>query len=123
MRFEFATATRIVFGEGTAASLPELVRAHGTRPLLVTGGSPERTAAFASALSAQTFAVAGEPTVDSVREGAARAWTAGCDVILSIGGGIVAPSEHAEHDDHVSKVPKTSQSRESMRARVAPTCP
>ncbi len=89
MRFEFATATRIVFGEGTAASLPELVRDLGTRPLLVTGGSPERTAAFASALSAETFAVAGEPTVDSVREGAARASNADCDVVLSIGGGSV----------------------------------
>ena len=32
MHFEFATATRIIFGEGTAATLPELVRAFGTRP-------------------------------------------------------------------------------------------
>ena len=39
MRFEFATATRIVFGEGTAATLPELVRTFGVRPLVVTGAS------------------------------------------------------------------------------------
>ena len=39
MRFEFATATRIVFGEGTAATLPELARSFGTRPLVVTGAS------------------------------------------------------------------------------------
>ena len=44
MRFEFATATRIVFGEGTAATLPELVRTFGTRPLVVTGASTKRAA-------------------------------------------------------------------------------
>ena len=72
MRFEFATATRIIFGEGTAATLPELARTFGTRPLVVTGASTERAAALVSALSAETFAVPGEPTVDLVREGARR---------------------------------------------------
>jgi len=87
MRFEFATATRIVFGEGTAATLPELVRAFGTRPLLVTGATPERTASLVSALSAQLFPVPGEPTINLVREGARRAQEAACDVVISIGGG------------------------------------
>ncbi len=87
MRFEFATATRIVFGEGAAATLPELVRTFGARPLVVTGASPERAAWLVSALSAQTFAVPGEPTVDLVREGARRVQGAACDVILSLGGG------------------------------------
>jgi alcohol dehydrogenase class IV len=87
MRFEFATATRIVFGEGTAATLPELVRAFGTRPLLVTGSTPERAASLVSALSAQLFPVPGEPTINLVREGARRAQEAACDVVISIGGG------------------------------------
>ena len=87
MRFEFATATRIVFGEGTAATLPELVRAFGTRPLLVTGATPARTASLVSALSAQLFPVPGEPTINLVREGARRAQEAACDVVISIGGG------------------------------------
>lgn len=87
MRFEFATATRIVFGEGTAATLPELARTFGTRPLVVTGASRERAAWLVSALSAETFAVPGEPTVDVVREGARRVQEAACDVILSLGGG------------------------------------
>jgi alcohol dehydrogenase class IV len=87
MRFEFATATRIVFGEGTAATLPELVRSFGTRPLVVTGASTQRAAWLVSALAAETIAVAGEPTVDLVREGARRAQNAACDVILSLGGG------------------------------------
>jgi len=87
VRFEFATATRIVFGEGAAATLPELVRTFGARPLVVTGASPERAAWLVSALSAQAFAVPGEPTVDLVREGARRVREAACDVILSLGGG------------------------------------
>jgi alcohol dehydrogenase class IV len=87
VRFEFATATRIVFGEGAAATLPELVGAFGVRPLVVTGASRERAAWLVSALSAQTFAVPGEPTVDLVREGARRLREAACDLILSLGGG------------------------------------
>ncbi len=87
MRFEFATATRIVFGEGTAATLPELARTFGTRPLVVTGASTERAASLVSALSAETFAVPGEPTVDLVREGARRVQNAACDVVISLGGG------------------------------------
>jgi alcohol dehydrogenase class IV len=87
MRFEFATATRIVFGEGTAATLPELVRSFGVRPLVVTGSSRERAAAVMSALSAEIFTVPGEPTVDLVREGARRALAGACDVVISLGGG------------------------------------
>ena len=87
MRFEFATATRVVFGEGTAATLPELAGAFGSRPLIVTGASRDRAAALVSALSAETFAVPGEPTVDLVREGARRAREAACDVVIALGGG------------------------------------
>ena len=89
MRFEFATATRIIFGEGTAATLPDLARTFGARPLVVTGASRARAAAFVSVLSAETFAVSGEPTVEMVREGARHAQDTGCDVVISIGGGSV----------------------------------
>jgi alcohol dehydrogenase class IV len=87
MRFEFATATRIVLGEGTAATLPELARTFGARPLVVTGASGERAASLVSALSAESFAVFGEPTVEVVREGAQRVKEAACDVVISVGGG------------------------------------
>ena len=89
MRFEFATTTRIIFGEGTAATLPDLARTFGTRPLVVTGASPDRAAGLVAALSALSFAVPGEPTVDLVREGAQRVKDAGCDVVISMGGGSV----------------------------------
>ncbi|SPE17522.1 Alcohol dehydrogenase [Candidatus Sulfotelmatomonas gaucii] len=87
MRFEFATAARIVFGEGATATLPELSRTFGAHPLVVTGTSRERVASLVSSLSAESFAVSGEPTVDLVREGAQHARNAGCDVVISIGGG------------------------------------
>ena len=87
MRFEFATATQIIFGEGTAAGLPELVRTIGTRPLVVTGASTDRAAWLISALAAEAFAVPSEPTVELVREGVKRIRSAGCDVIVSVGGG------------------------------------
>lgn len=89
MLFEFATATRIIFGEGTAAGLPELTHCFGTRPLVVTGASPQRTAALVSSLAAESFSVAGEPTVDMIREGALRVEETGCDLVISIGGGSV----------------------------------
>src|SRR5690606_14569791 len=40
--FEFATATRIIFGAGQAASLGKLAREYGQRALFVTGSSAER---------------------------------------------------------------------------------
>lgn len=87
MPFEFATATRIIFGEGASASLPELARTFGTRPLIITGATRGRAVALTPGLSAEVFSISGEPTVDSVREGAQRALQTGCDVIISIGGG------------------------------------
>jgi alcohol dehydrogenase class IV len=87
MRFEFATATRIIFGEGTAATLPELVRSFGARPFVLTGASSERAAWLVSALSAESLAVSGEPTVDLIRNGARRVREAACDVVVAVGGG------------------------------------
>jgi len=91
MRFGFATATRIVFGEGTAATLPELVRSFGARPLVVTGATTERAAWLVAAVgtsqAAETFSVPGEPTVELVRAGARRALDTGRDVVIAMGGG------------------------------------
>ncbi len=83
MRFEFATATRILFGEGTLAEVPAAARKMGTRALLVTGRSPARGAVPAAA----TFAVEGEPSVELVRRGVETAREAGADVVIALGGG------------------------------------
>ena len=71
MRFEFATAQRILFGEGVVRDVPPAARAFGQRAVFVTGGSPERAAPLRAALEAAgvaciPFVVAGEPTVELV---------------------------------------------------------
>lgn len=85
--FEFATATRIVFGAGTARNLAKEARALGSRFLLVTGRNPARAAWLSGALDCPAFSIAGEPTVDDARSGAALARREGCDAVIAIGGG------------------------------------
>ncbi len=87
--FEFATATRIVFGAGRAAGLPALVAGLGSRALVCTGSRPDRHAGLIAALGTPTavFAVPGEPTVDTARAAAAAAREHGADVVVAIGGG------------------------------------
>jgi alcohol dehydrogenase class IV len=86
MRFEFATAARIVFGRGAVAELAKIAREFGRRALLVTGRDAERAAPVRSAVACEVFSVSGEPTVEMVRRGAAVARD-GCDVVIGFGGG------------------------------------
>lgn len=91
--FEFATATRIAFGAGRLAEVPEAVKAlGGNKVLLVTGrhstrAGPLREGLDRLGLSSVTFAVEGEPTVERVREGTAAALSGRCDVVVALGGG------------------------------------
>ena len=91
--FEFATATRIVFGPGRLAEAPEAVRALGARRvLLVTGRDTTRAAPLREGLerlglSCVLFGVEGEPTVQRVREGTALALAERCDAVVAFGGG------------------------------------
>lgn len=87
MRFEFSTAQRIVFGEGSVESLPAASREKGSRPLLVTGRNPERAKKYLDIDDEFCFRIDGEPTLQQVRDGAARARTLGCDHIIGFGGG------------------------------------
>lgn len=85
MRFEFATATRIVFGSGAAKDAPDAARAFGTRPMLVTGRSPTRARALQ--LDGPIAAIAKEPTIDDIRQAVALARAERCDVVVAVGGG------------------------------------
>jgi alcohol dehydrogenase class IV len=92
VKFEFATATRIVFGAGSRRELPAVARALGRRVLLVCGRSSRRSDPLVGALSDEglscvRWTVPGEPTVDQVRSGVDLARREGCDVVLAIGGG------------------------------------
>jgi alcohol dehydrogenase class IV len=92
VRFEFATATRIVFGPGVLAEIGEIVAGLGSRALLVTGRTPERAEAArerlgAAGVASAAFSVMGEPTVGDVRRGADVARSEGADVVVACGGG------------------------------------
>lgn len=92
MKFEFATAGRIIFGCGSSAEVGPICRAHGTRALVVTGSRPERADFLRSLLASAgvnsaVFPTHGEPTVKEVSEGAEQARRVGADVIVGIGGG------------------------------------
>ena len=91
-RFEFATATRILFGPGVVREAGSIARSFGQLALVVTGGHPERAEFLISLLgqsgvSASTFSVQGEPKVGTIREGVSRGKEHGCDVVIGIGGG------------------------------------
>lgn len=82
MNFDFATATRILFGAGKRHEIPAAARAMGVRALLVSG----RTWRLPN-MDGVRFVVTGEPTVELVTEGVAAARHAGCDMVIACGGG------------------------------------
>jgi alcohol dehydrogenase class IV len=84
MKFEFATAGRILFGPGTSAELEAITAGFGSRALLVTGQSPRgNIGGFARAV----FRVAKEPTLAIIREAVEVFRAASCDVVVAVGGG------------------------------------
>jgi alcohol dehydrogenase class IV len=94
MKFEFATAGRILFGSGSSNQLPNLARTLGTSALLVLGrggrGKDELTKGLAGAgVRSLVFHVAGEPSIHLVDEASARARAQGCDLVVAVGGGSV----------------------------------
>ncbi|MDY0040890.1 MAG: iron-containing alcohol dehydrogenase, partial [Desulforhabdus sp.] len=94
MEFEFATATRIIFGPGSAEKAPSIAGQIGDRALLIIGSDAERTKSLRQRLLEQEirvtpFQVMGEPTLDLVIEGVARARKAGCEIVVAMGGGSV----------------------------------
>jgi alcohol dehydrogenase class IV len=94
MSFEFATATRIIFGEGTVRQVAPAAAQWGKRVLVVTGRAAERGGSLRTELEgrgAQTlaFAVRGEPTVELITQGLEEARRERCDVVVAVGGGSV----------------------------------
>ncbi len=93
LRFEFATAGRILFGRGRAAELPEIVRSFGPRVFVIAGHGPDRLGAAAEPLLTVApdpegwGVVRGEPTFDLCRRTVEAARAVGPDVVVAIGGG------------------------------------
>jgi alcohol dehydrogenase class IV len=94
MRFEFATATRIIFGPGTVGEVPSLAAGFGQRAFVVTGQNKERAALLLELLDEQgietsTYPIGGEPTTTATLEGARQAREVGAQVVIGLGGGSV----------------------------------
>jgi alcohol dehydrogenase class IV len=92
MRFEFITATRILFGPGTLREVAPAAGELGRRILIVCGKSPGRVDPLLVSLDAAglyhcVFPVPGEPTTDLVQAGANQARANGCDLVIAMGGG------------------------------------
>jgi alcohol dehydrogenase class IV len=90
--FEFATATRIVFGPGSLGQLGPLAASLGSRALLVTGRTPGRAEGARERLASAGVVtlgtgVAGEPSVEDARRGAELARAEGVDLVVACGGG------------------------------------
>jgi alcohol dehydrogenase class IV len=100
MNFDFATASRIVFGCGRIRELPSITREFGTSVLLLTGVGGERWGAVVrdlerGGLIVSTHRIGREPTIDDAMEGAEAAREAGAEVILGVGGGSVLDAAKA----------------------------
>jgi alcohol dehydrogenase class IV len=92
VEYQFATPTRILFGEGKAGAAAAEAAKMGHRALVVTGWNGARVKPLVAQLNEKKittlrFQVSEEPTVTLVREGIKKARRAGCDLVIGMGGG------------------------------------
>ena len=93
LSFEFATATRIVFGAGKLREAGALAAGFGAHALLVESGSGRAQPLVAHlhehGVATTVFHVKGEPTIALVQHGTHVAREAKCELVVAMGGGSV----------------------------------
>jgi len=90
--FEFATASRIVFGAGKLKEVGGITAGMGQRALVVVGAKTERAQGLLDVLATKSIAatvlnVLREPTIELAQQGVALLRERGCDVVIAYGGG------------------------------------
>jgi len=100
MKFEFATAGHILFGEGVLDQVGARAADLGTRVLAVGGSTPARSEPLLARLAdrklpVDPFSVSGEPTVAAALEGTEQARRCGADLVIGLGGGSVIDAAKA----------------------------
>jgi alcohol dehydrogenase class IV len=100
MTFEFSTAGRVIFGEGSVREILALASSYGSRAFVVTGKTPGRHEGLIASLGAagiavELFPVKGEPTVAMVGVGIDEARKSGAQMVIGIGGGSVIDAAKA----------------------------
>jgi alcohol dehydrogenase class IV len=94
MRFEFATATRIIFGQGTLRDTGSIAGEMGRRAFVITGRSVERAKPLIGQLkdtgiTVTQFSIPGEPTTQLALAAVEEARRQFCDMVIGMGGGSV----------------------------------
>ena len=94
MKFEFATATKIIFGPGSIAEAAPNVKLLKKRVLVVCGRNMNRAELLFRQLKMQevefmTLQVSGEPDIALATDGVDFARQKKCDVVVGFGGGSV----------------------------------
>lgn len=92
MHFEFATATKIIFGAGTLRGVGAASKEFGRRALVVAGRDANRAGPLLTILreagvNAATFSVEVEPELSTIEQGAALAKKENCKLVIGFGGG------------------------------------
>jgi alcohol dehydrogenase class IV len=92
LKFEFATAGRIVFGAGAVEQAAPAAANMGHHALLAVGCPIVLVETLQQQLLARNvqttlLQIGGEPDTDLVAEGVRRARLAGCDLVIGLGGG------------------------------------
>jgi alcohol dehydrogenase class IV len=100
MRFEFATAGRILFGPDTFNDVEQIVLGLGKRALIVRGRNPERTKRLEGMLRAAnidcySFEVHDEPVIEQIERGVNQARQLEVGVVIGFGGGSAIDSAKA----------------------------
>src|ERR1700736_5253337 len=100
MRFEFATAGRIIFGQGSHEEFGSIAGEFGKRALVVHGSNTGRARPLLALIEAahieySCFEVRGEPTVEQIADGVNQVRLAESELIVGFGGGSVIDSAKA----------------------------
>src|SRR4030042_5796414 len=92
MQFEFASATKILFGPGRLNSIGTLVDEFGKKALIISGCKKEVSDRLSNLLDLQKVTYSSvkmnrEPPIDMIRELVTLAHRSSSDVVIGIGGG------------------------------------
>jgi len=90
--FEFATATRIIFGAGKLTDAAPAAATLGKHTLVVTGSNPDRAQKLLESLKKEglkstVHSVTGEPKIADAQAGTECARQNECDAVIAFGGG------------------------------------
>lgn len=99
VKVEFATASQVIFGNGSIEKVPGIIQEKGRRILLVTGENVNRANSLIKILPPEIeitfFQVITEPSIQVINDGVKITRENKCEVIVGFGGGSVIDAAKA----------------------------